>query len=267
MIHRWIVIVALLSVCWIGACDRSSDQPQAEAPAEEAETLDTYVPTAADYFAEEADEAPPAEVVEEPSVELAPPVAVVEEPAEEPVIKEPPVEEPVVEEPSAKELPPPVLDFTMTMLDGQEKSLTDYQGKVLLIVNTASRCGYTHQYGNLQAVHDHFAQYGFSVLGFPANNFGGQEPGTDSEIATFCQANFGVTFDMFSKISVAGPDRHPLYDVLTAADAPPSGAGPVQWNFEKFLVARDGTVVGHYRSATDPADPALLEAIEQELTK
>ncbi len=161
---------------------------------------------------------------------------------------------------------PAVLNFTMTMIDGTEKDLADYQGKVILIVNTASACGYTPHYQNLQALHEYFESQGLVVLGFPSNSFN-QEQGKDEEIAEFCSTTYGVTFDMFSKISVAGDDRHPLFDVLTAADAGPVGAADVQWNFEKFLIARDGTVVGHYGSATDPADPALVEAIHDELDK
>ena len=240
MIKRWRVVVVVLGLCWMGACNESPDQPtQAEAPPQEVEPGQTPdLPSPSELPEDVVAEEPPAS--EEP-IGLAPPVEL--------------AEPPVVETPA-------LLSFTMTMLDGQDKSLADYNGKVLLIVNTASRCGFTPQYTNLQGLHERYADAGLAVLGFPANSFGNQEPGTDEEIAGFCQANFGVTFDMFSKISVAGDDRHELYDLLTAA-----GDGPVQWNFEKFLIARDGTVVGHYRSATDPADPALLDAIERELSK
>ena len=157
---------------------------------------------------------------------------------------------------------PAVLNFTMTTIDGDDKDLSDYQGKVLLIVNTASRCGYTGQYAGLQTLHDDYADEGLAVLGFPANNFGGQEPGTDAEIATFCTTNYSVTFDMFSKISVAGGDRHAFYDALTASDSSAIG-----WNFEKFLIGRDGTVIAHYRSDTDPSDAGLVAAIKAELAK
>ena len=160
---------------------------------------------------------------------------------------------------------PPVLLFTMTTLDGRQKDLADYQGKVLLIVNTASQCGFTPQYAGLQQLHERFAQQGLVVMGFPANNFGGQEPGSDPQIAQFCKANFGVTFDMFSKISVAGADRHALYNVLTAAPAAPAGAAPIRWNFEKFLIARDGQIIGHYPSQVDPS--ALAGTIQTELAK
>jgi len=155
---------------------------------------------------------------------------------------------------------PAVLDFTMTTIDGEDKDLSDYYGKVILFVNTASYCGYTGQYTGLQQLHDDYADEGLAVLGFPANNFGGQEPGTDEQIETFCTSNYNVTFDMFSKISVAGDDRHELYDALTAFDN-----STVGWNFEKFLVARDGTVIGHYRSNVTPAQ--LVEAIKTELDK
>jgi glutathione peroxidase len=155
---------------------------------------------------------------------------------------------------------PAVLDFTMTTIDGEDRDLSDYYGKVLLFVNTASYCGYTGQYAGLQQLHDDYAEDGLAVLGFPANNFGGQEPGTDEQIEAFCTTNYNVTFDMFSKISVAGDDRHELYDVLTAFDN-----STVGWNFEKFLVARDGTIIGHYRSNVTPAQ--LVEAIKTELDK
>ena len=255
-----------------------------EAPAAPMERAKPAKPTLMATLAEDAIretmEKPAKAPAEEPIVELVVEEPVVEAPAE-PAVAPPPMRpmlvvtpteeaEDVAEEEAAEEEDaevPAVLDFTMTTIDGTEKDLADYQGKVILIVNTASRCGYTPQYANLQAVHEYFADSGLAVLGFPANNFGGQEPGTDAEIATFCTTNYGVTFDMFSKISVAGDDRHELFDVLTEADAAPAGAAAVAWNFEKFLIARDGTIVGHYTSATDPGDPALLEAIRAELAK
>ena len=235
MIQQWMVVALMLGVCSIGACNDSADQPdRAETPA------------------------PPVETDRTPDAPLAAEEAVDEAPVE-PADADVPAEE--------ADEPPAVLQFPMTTLDGRAKPLVGYRGKVLLIVNTASRCAFTPQYAGLQALHEQMAEEGLAVLGFPANNFRNQEPGTDEQIAAFCQANFGVAFDMFSKISVAGEGRHRLYDLLTAADAPPAGAGPVNWNFEKFLIARDGTVVGHYRSKTTPADPALLEAIQRELNK
>ncbi len=202
--------------------------------------------------------------IEEPEpIDLGTPIEVT--PAE-PIDLGAPIElgEPV--EVVEEDVVPEVLDFTMTMIDGTEKDLADYQGKVILIVNTASACGYTPYYQNLQALHEYFEGQGLVVLGFPSNSFN-QEQGSDEDIAEFCSVNYGVTFDMFSKISVTGNDRHPLFDVLTAADAAPVGAAPVQWNFEKFLIGRDGTVVGHYGTAVDPADPTIVEAIHAELDK
>ena len=160
---------------------------------------------------------------------------------------------------------PPVLRFTMATIDGRRKRLADYRGRVLLIVNTASQCGFTAQYEGLQSLHERFSNDGLAVLGFPANNFGDQEPGSDEQIAAFCKRNYGVDFDMFSKISVAGDDRHPLYGALTSADAPPAGIGPVKWNFEKFLVSRDGRIVARFRSNVAPSDAVMLQAVQREM--
>lgn len=156
-------------------------------------------------------------------------------------------------------------DFTMRSIDGRDVSLADYRGKVLLVVNVASRCGFTKQYAGLEKLYQTYASKGFVVLGFPANNFMGQEPGTDAEIKSFCSLTYGVTFPMFSKISVKGRDIHPLYEFLTDPALHPETGGAISWNFNKFLVGRDGTIVGRYGSRTAPEDPDLVAAIERAL--
>jgi glutathione peroxidase len=158
-----------------------------------------------------------------------------------------------------------MLDYTMKRLDGQEENLKDYQGKVLLLVNVASECGLTPQYRGLQALYAQYKDQGFEVLGFPANNFGQQEPGTDQQIAQFCERNYGVTFPMFSKISVKGADKHPLYGELTSMAAPIGGE--VEWNFQKYLVNRQGEVVARFAPPTTPSDPALVGKIEELLAE
>ncbi len=170
-------------------------------------------------------------------------------------------------------------------ITGQDSSLGDYAGKVLLVVNVASACGLTPQYEGLVALNRKYAGRGFAVLGFPANDFGAQEPGTDEEIATFCSSKFDVDFPMFSKLVATGPDKHPLYAALTAARPKAAGDGDsmreglrsrgrtpteepeVLWNFEKFLVSRDGKVVGRFVPRTEPNAPELEAAIEAELAK
>lgn len=149
-------------------------------------------------------------------------------------------------------------------IDGQPVDLSTYKGKVVLVVNVASRCGYTRQYAGLQKLFDTYKDKGFVILGFPANDFGAQEPGTDAEIASFCSSKYAVTFDMFSKIIVKGADKAPLYKALTESATPP---GEVSWNFEKFLIGRDGTIVGRYKSGVSPDDKKLTDAIEAELSK
>jgi glutathione peroxidase len=158
-----------------------------------------------------------------------------------------------------------MLDYTMKRLDGQEENLKDYQGKVLLLVNVASECGLTPQYRGLQALYAQYKDQGFEVLGFPANNFGQQEPGTDQQIAQFCERNYGVTFPMFSKISVKGADKHPLYGELTAMPTPIGGE--VEWNFQKYLVNRQGEVVARFAPPTTSSDPALVGKIEELLAE
>jgi glutathione peroxidase len=162
---------------------------------------------------------------------------------------------------------PPALDFTMKDITGKPVSLAQYQGKVVLLVNVASQCGYTPQYKGLQALYEKYAQDGLVVIGVPANEFGRQEPGTDPEIAAFCTKNYGVTFPMLSKAVVKGPGICPLYKFLTAKETDPKFAGDIGWNFEKFLIGRGGEVVGRFKSAVKPESPQLVQAVEAELKK
>jgi glutathione peroxidase len=158
-------------------------------------------------------------------------------------------------------------DIEVNTLSGQPSSLAEagLAGKTLLVVNVASRCGLTPQYAGLEALHERFAEQQFSVVGFPCNQFGGQEPGSSEEIAEFCSMNYGVSFPMFEKIDVNGGDRHPIYAELTAVADADGKAGDVQWNFEKFLVGPDGKVLGRFRPLTEPEAPALVAAIEASL--
>jgi len=158
-----------------------------------------------------------------------------------------------------------VLDQTATTIDGDTVSLGQYRGSVLLIVNVASRCGNTPQYEGLQTLYETYRDRGFRVLGFPANNFGGQEPGSDEEIKEFCTTTYAVTFDMFSKLSVAGDDQHPLYRFLTSEKENPGFGGKITWNFEKFLIGRDGTVVARFSPKTTPLSPEVVSAVEAAL--
>jgi glutathione peroxidase len=154
-----------------------------------------------------------------------------------------------------------VHDFTLKTIEGVDQSLADFRGKVLLLVNTASECGFTPQYEGLEKLHrDHEAR-GLRVLGFPCNDFGRQEPGTEREIKAFCSTRYDVTFPLFSKITVKGPSKHPLYAFLTQAPPP----GEVKWNFAKFLIGKDGNVIARYDSKVTPQDPALLAQIEKAL--
>jgi glutathione peroxidase len=158
-----------------------------------------------------------------------------------------------------------VHDFPVNTLAGQPGSLAGLSGNTLLVVNVASRCGLTPQYEGLERLHERFRDRGFSVVGFPCNQFGGQEPGTAEEIGEFCSVNYGVTFPLFEKIEVNGPARHPIYAELTAVPDADGEAGDIQWNFEKFLVGPDGTVLGRFRPGTDPEDPELVAAVESSL--
>ncbi|SRR5712692_6737477 len=147
-------------------------------------------------------------------------------------------------------------------LDGKLESLSTYAGKVVLAVNVASRCGFTPQYAGLQALQDRFSDRGLVVAGFPCNQFFHQEPGTAEQIQEFCSANYGVSFPLFAKVDVKGPNQHPLYAILTEATDDSGKAGSVKWNFEKFLIARNGRVVRRFRSKVVPEDPSLVGAIE-----
>ena len=178
-----------------------------------------------------------------------------------------------------------VQQIPVSTIDGKDATLGDYAGSVLLVVNVASKCGLTPQYEQLEALYENRRDEGFAVLGFPANNFGAQEPGTEAEIAEFCQTNYSVQFPMFSKISVVGDDQHPLYAALTTA-VPQAEGDPdafrerlrgfgmtpnenpnVLWNFEKFLIAKDGTVARRFAPTMTPDDPAIAAAIDAELAK
>jgi glutathione peroxidase len=156
-------------------------------------------------------------------------------------------------------------DYPVNTLAGEPSSLAALDGKTLLIVNVASKCGLTPQYTGLEELHKQFADQGFSVVGFPSNQFGGQEPGSAEEIAEFCSTTYGVTFPMFEKIDVNGPDRHPIYAELTAAPDAAGEAGDIQWNFEKFLVGPDGSVLARFRPMTAPDAEEVVTAIQANL--
>ncbi len=158
-----------------------------------------------------------------------------------------------------------VHDFSATVIDGGEKSLADFAGKTLLIVNVASQCGLTPQYKGLEELHRKYKGRGFSVLGFPCNQFAGQEPGSDEEILTFCETRFDVTFPMFSKVDVNGEERHPLYEFLTSRETQPDGPGDIKWNFAKFIVDKQGEVVARFDPAVEPTAKDLTSAIEAAL--
>jgi glutathione peroxidase len=145
-------------------------------------------------------------------------------------------------------------------IDGKETSLKAYAGKVLLVVNVASKCGYTSQYTGLEALHQKYKEKGFSVLGFPCNDFGGQEPGTAEDIKTFCSTKYKVSFPLFEKLHVKGAEQHPLYAALTGKSSPVPGE--VKWNFGKFLIGKDGTILKRWDSKTTPDDKELVEAVE-----
>ena len=161
--------------------------------------------------------------------------------------------------------PMSVHDFKVKTIDGKEASLGDYKGKALLIVNTASECGYTPQYAGLEALYEKYKGRGFAVLGFPSNDFGAQEPGSNAEIKKFCELRYRTTFPLFSKIPVKGPDADPLYKYLTGL--PGKQGGPVTWNFNKFLVSPDGKVIEHFDSKVEPLSPELTTKLEQALPK
>ncbi|OHD74741.1 MAG: glutathione peroxidase [Spirochaetes bacterium RBG_13_68_11] len=156
--------------------------------------------------------------------------------------------------------------FQVNDIGGAERSLSEFAGKVLLVVNVASKCGNTPQYKNLQTLYTRYHERGFEILGFPANNFR-QEPGTDAEIQSFCSLTYGVTFPMFAKISVKGKDIHPLYAFLTDKETNPQFAGKITWNFNKFLVDRAGNIVGRFDSKDDPLGDKIPRAVEEALDR
>jgi len=173
----------------------------------------------------------------------------------------------VNEAPSSPTESDPMYDIPLATLDGKPTTLSAYRGKTLLVVNVASKCGLTPQYKGLQALRDTYAARGFEVIGFPCNQFKGQEPGTPDEIQSFCSTNYGVTFPLMAKVEVNGKGRHALYDKLTAVPDAKGEAGDVQWNFEKFLVHPGAGQVQRFRPMTAPDDPALVAAIEAALPK
>ena len=160
---------------------------------------------------------------------------------------------------------PSIYDFTMKDIDGKPVRLADFRGKVVLVVNVASRCGFTPQYEGLQKLYLKYQHRGFVILGFPANNFGFQEPGTNEEIKTFCSAKYNVTFPIFSKISVKGEDVDPLYKFLTDRTSNPQYGGDIKWNFNKFLIDRSGNIVSRFEPPVKPESDQMVEAIEKAL--
>jgi glutathione peroxidase len=158
-----------------------------------------------------------------------------------------------------------VKDIVVKDIDGKEVKLSDYSGKVLLIVNVASKCGYTKQYTGLQAIYDKYKEKGFEILAFPCNDFGGQEPGSNEEIKEFCSGNFNVSFPLFDKIKVLGDDKSPLYDRLINSGKVEKG--DIKWNFEKFIIDKKGNIVERYRSKVTPESEEIIKALERELAK
>jgi glutathione peroxidase len=158
-----------------------------------------------------------------------------------------------------------IYEIELPRLDGKPARLSEYEGKVVLAVNVASKCGFTPQYAGLQALNERYSDRGFIVLGFPCNQFFNQEPGNAEKIQEFCSVNYGVTFPLFAKLDVKGGHQHPLYEILSEAADDSGKAGNVKWNFEKFLVGRDGRVVRRFRSKITPEDPTLTAAIESQL--
>jgi glutathione peroxidase len=168
---------------------------------------------------------------------------------------------------AATTAPKGVYDFTLDSIDGKPVSLSSYKGKVLMLVNVASKCGYTPQYTALESTYEKYRDRGLVIVGIPANNFGGQEPGTNEEIKTFCTRKFKVSFPMMSKVSVKGDDTTPLYKYLTSTAPNPKTAGEIKWNFTKFLVDRNGNVVSRFEPATTPDSAEVTAVIEQALGK
>ena len=157
------------------------------------------------------------------------------------------------------------LDFTVKNIDGKDTPLSKYKGQVTLIVNTASRCGFTPQYASLEKVYEKYKDKGFRIAAFPSNDFGGQEPGTETEIKQFCSLTYKTTFDLFSKVATKGPTAAPLYKFLTSKETNPKYAGDIEWNFTKFLVDKKGNVVARFKSNVDPTSPEFTQALEAAL--
>lgn len=158
-----------------------------------------------------------------------------------------------------------IYEFTMKDIDGRDVKLEAYRGQVAMIVNVASKCGYTPQYDGLEAIYEKYADRGFTVLGFPANNFLGQEPGTEADIKEFCSTNFGVKFPLFAKISVTGRDQHPLFTFLTSKESNPDFGGDISWNFNKFLLDKSGRIVARFSTKEKPDSEAVTSTIEKYL--
>ncbi len=156
-------------------------------------------------------------------------------------------------------------EIELKTISGEFQKMEAYKGKVLLIANTASKCGFTGQYDGLQKLYETYGEKGLVVLGFPSNDFMGQEPGSNEKIESFCKLTYGVTFPMFEKIAVKGKEQHPLYAYLTSEQTNPKFAGKISWNFNKFLVSRDGKIIGRFGSRTSPGDPELVKAVESAL--
>lgn len=163
------------------------------------------------------------------------------------------------------QIPTSVLDFTVKDIDGKDVALSKYRGRVVLIVNVASRCGLTPQYKELQELHERYTKDGLAILGFPANEFGKQEPGTDAQIKQFCTSEYGVEFDMFSKVVVKGRNQCDFYSFLTSKDRNPEFGGEIKWNFTKFLLDRQGRIVNRFEPRVKPSDPKVVTAIKEAL--
>jgi len=157
---------------------------------------------------------------------------------------------------------PTLHDFEMKTIDGETRSLRDYEGKACLVVNVASKCGLTPQYDGLVRLYERYRERGFEVLGFPCNQFAGQEPGSDAEVKNFCETQYSVDFPLFSKIEVNGEGRSPLYQWLTSEDTEPDGPGDVKWNFAKFLLGPDGAILARFGPQVEPEAPELLKAVD-----
>jgi glutathione peroxidase len=166
---------------------------------------------------------------------------------------------------SASAMAGSIYDYTLNSIDGKPMPLSEFKGKAVMLVNVASRCGFTPQYTGLEALYEKYKSRDFVIVGIPANNFGGQEPGTNEEIKTFCKSKYSVTFPMMAKVSVAGADKTPLYQFLTAPETDSKFAGEIKWNFTKFLISKDGKIVNRFEPKVTPDDPQVSAAIEQEL--